>query len=142
MTQEHFEHLMVMVVDGVASPEERTALMSYLADKPQLQTQLESHRSIKAITDGWADRLEADLAEGRHQQSIAYRVERALVVTLLLGGTAILVGFGVWELLLDPKAPLWMKIGTSAITGGGLLGLLSVLRWRLSTSDRYTEVIR
>lgn len=144
MTEEELEALMVKVTDGVASPEERERLMRAISDRPELQVELEAHRALKATTDGWVERLSIDAVEDAWTRSPATRVERGLAVGLVAGGTALLIGFGAWELWLDPAAPLWVKLGTSAILAGLCVAGISVLRWKLATAgdDPYTEVIR
>jgi anti-sigma factor RsiW len=144
MSEERLEALMVAVVDGVATPAEREALMRYLKDRPELAKELEEHMSIKAITDGWVRRLEADLVEDAQRTAPGNRGLLAAGTLLVVAGMAVLTGFGLAEVMMDAEAPTWIKVGFSLGTGGTLLLLLSVLRWKLATmkSDPYQEVIR
>ena len=68
MTEERLAELMVTVVDGVASPADREELMAFIADKPDLRRELDAHQALKAVTDGWVDRLELDLVEDRMRE--------------------------------------------------------------------------
>ncbi len=144
MTQERFEELMVKVVDGMATPLERQALDVWLADKPSLRAELEEHLALKAVTDGWVERLELDLVEDRHQAEPLTRMEAGVGWALLGVGTSVLGGFGLSTLLLDPTVPAWVKLGTGLCASGTLVLLFAAIRWRLKTRrhDKYTEVVR
>ncbi len=144
MTEERLEELMVKVTDDLATALERQELMRHLSDRPDLQVELDAHLALKATTERWVERLALDRVEDEWRASPARRVEQGLGWTLVLGGASVLGGFGVVELWLDPSAPLWVKLGTSAVLAGLALLLLSVVRWRVATAkaDRYTEVIR
>lgn len=142
MTEERLEKLMVSVVDGVATPDEQRELSEHLKMRPELAAELESHMSIKSMTDEWVGRLELDLAEDRHRTSA--RLEARLGVSLLLAGLAVLTGFGLVEAMMAPDAPMWVRVGTGLSLGGSLLLLVAVIRWRLATlkSDAYKEIVR
>ena len=144
MTDERRAELMVMVVDDVATPAEREELMRLAVSDPSVRRELDQHLALKATTDGWVARLQVDLAEDRQQGDPVTRGTLALGLVLLLGATAVLIGGGLTELVLDDSAPLWLKAGLGTLTGSGLLLLIGVVRWRLVTraEDSYTEVVR
>jgi ferric-dicitrate binding protein FerR (iron transport regulator) len=144
MTEERYQVLMVKVVDDMASPAENNELMAWLTEHPELRSELEEHMALKAVTDGWVDRLMLDLAEHRHIASGGFRLERALAVSMLLSGIALLTGFSLSELFFDPDVPALVKAGTGLVVSGGFLGLFSAIRWRWVTrsQDRYTEIER
>ena len=144
MPDERYEELMVKAVDGTADPAEREELMSWLVAHPELRSELEAQRALKALTDGWVARLEHDLAQDAHHASRGYRLERALGWMLLLAATGV-VGVGtLWEIWADPEAPRWLQIGLSLGAGGTFVLLASAIRWRWNTvrDDPYTEVTR
>ena len=140
----HIETLMVKVTDGVATPAEKEELMRMVAEKPELAIELDAHRALKAVTDGWVSRLELDLAEDRHRNQPTTRWMERTGVALLLGGYALLVGWSAVEIFVDPEVPLAVQVGVGAIGGGLAILLAAVIRWRLKVrkTDRYTEVIR
>lgn len=142
MTQERLERLMVAVVDGVATPKEQAELSAHIKTRPELAEELESHMSVKSMTDGWVSRLDLDLAEDRHRAGA--RLDARLGVSLLLAGLAVMMGFGVVEAMLEPEAPMWLRLGMGLSLGGSLLLLVAVIRWRLATwkSDAYKEIVR
>lgn len=143
MNEARLEALMVKVVDGIADAAERQELMSHLVDRPDLQVELDAHLALKATTDGWMDRIRVDALIDASERDPVQRVERTVGLALLLGGSSLLGGFGLIELLLA-TAPLWVKLGTSGVVAGLLILLISVVRGRLATrsADRYSEVIR
>ena len=142
MTQERLEVLMVKVVDEVATPAEREELMSHVSEHPELASELDAHRALRAATDGWVARLEHDLALDR--AAPVGRIERGLGLTALLSGLAVLIGGGLALLFTDPEVPRWVAVGVGLVAGGSTLLLASVVRWRLSMreSDPYTGVVR
>lgn len=144
MNDERYEELMVKVADGAATPAEREELMAWVTDKPELRRELEEHQALKAVTDGWMARLEADLAADRDRKSPVRSAERGVGVALVLGGLCVLMVAGPILALADPEVPLAMKIGLGAAMAGALLLLIHVVRTRLSDRrhDPYKEVIR
>jgi ferric-dicitrate binding protein FerR (iron transport regulator) len=140
----HIEALMVKVTDSTASPGEREELMSILSERPDLALELDQHRGLKAVTDGWVARLELDLAEDRHRKQPATRWLEHLGVALVVGGYALLMGWSAVDIFLDPEVPLMVQVSVGAMVGGIAVLLAAVIRWRLQVrkTDRYTEVIR
>jgi anti-sigma factor RsiW len=144
MTEQHYEALMVRVVDDTATPAEREALMAYLAQHPDKRTELDAQKALRALTDGWVERLEHDLAHDAHQAGPLARAESWLGWALLLAATGIFLGGAGVEIWADPEAPLWVQLSLSLGAGGCLVLLMSAIRWRMATvnSDPYKEVIR
>ena len=136
MTDERLAALMVKRVDGVATPAECEELMAHLVDHPELHAELEDQLTLKALTDGWLPRLEGDLAS--HEPALA----ATLGAALLLGGLALLLGFGVAEVRLDPPAPAAVKGGLTLVSAGSLLLLFHLVRARILARDPYDEVVR
>lgn len=142
MTDERLAELMVKVADGLADAAEQTELDAHLADHPALREELAMHEKLNAITDGWVHRLRHDLRDDAARHRVGPRLWVGLGATLLLLGLGILTGGGVVELLLDPEAPDWVKVGTGAVAAGSVM-LLAAVGWRrLTRRDPYQEVIR
>lgn len=140
----HTEALMVKVTDGTATPAEREELMALAVADPALRRELEAHLALKAVTDGWVERLQVDLVEDEHARSPLARAEMTVGAALLLGGVALLAGWGLVELWAEPDVPLAIKLGYGAVVAGLAVLLVGAVRWRLKvrSADRYTEVIR
>ncbi len=144
MNQERYEMLMVKVVDGVATAAEREELMAWVVDKPDLRSELESHQAVKAVTDGWVDRLMVDIAEDRVREGAGHRMGVGVGLGVLLTSVLVLLGWGVGQMFLQPEVPLVVQLGVAGSVLGFLVLLGVVIRQRLLTrkSDKYTEVIR
>ena len=136
MTEERLATLMVKLVDGVATPAEKEELMAHVVDHPELHAELEDQLTLKALTDGWLERLDGD------QRSQKPALATTLGTALLLGGLALMMGFGVAEVLLDPTAPAAIKGGLTLASAGSLLLLFHLVRARILARDPYDEVIR
>ena len=144
MKPDRYEALMTRVVDDVATPAEREELMTWLMDHPEERAELDAHRAIKAITDGWVERLEHDLVQDNWDKKALVRWERALGIFLVVVGISVLSAWGLVELMYDPGVPMLIRGSTGGLVAGSLLLLFSVVRWRLAThpKDPYTKVIR
>jgi ferric-dicitrate binding protein FerR (iron transport regulator) len=144
MNQERYETLMVKVVDGVASPAEREELMSWVVDKPELRRELDSQQAVKAVTDGWVERLMVDIAEDQVRDSGSHKLGVGLGLGALATGLLVLLGWGLGQLFIDPEVPLVVQLGVAGSTFGFIVLLGVVIRGRLITrkTDKYEDVIR
>jgi hypothetical protein len=61
-------------------------------------------------------------------------------LALLLGGLALLLGFGLVEATLDAQAPWPLRLGVGAIAGGLVLTLGGLAAQRLNHHDPYDDV--
>ena len=144
MTPPKIEALMVKVTDDTASPAEREELMAYLVDHPKLRGELEAHQALLAVTQGWVQRLNADLAEDNvAAQPMSFWTQR-LALFCIVTGMMGLIGFGIHQAWTDPELPTWLVIAMGLFWTGTALFLLSTLNWKLKTRkhDPYQEVIR
>lgn len=144
MTPEAFEILMVKAIDGLATPQETATLMTWLSDHPDLRAEYDTQMGIKALTDGWVQRLEADLLEDQFREETQTTVEKRLGWSLLLIGFGVLIGGAGTALWTDPNVPTWVLLGYGILAAGFSILFLSVARWKWKTSqdDPYKEVIR
>ena len=144
MTRDRQEELMVKVTDRTATPAEHEELMTYLVDHPELRKELDAHQALKAVTDGWVQRLEADLAEDRFSRKRAPGIAQRAGLVLLLLGVLGLTGFSLVEVFQDPEFPTWAAGALGLSLLGLVLFLSSAIHWRLTTHahDPYKEVIR
>ncbi len=61
---------------------------------------------------------------------------------LLIGGTLLVTGFGIWEFFRDDTLPALVRTAVAGIVVGGLILFLNVLLQRLreSKDDPYKDV--
>ncbi|NOY26683.1 MAG: hypothetical protein GXP62_12485 [Oligoflexia bacterium] len=144
MSDPRIEELMVKVVDGLATPAEEQELMTHVAEHPEQAVELDAHRGLKALTDGWVERLHLDQVEDQFTSAPVARAELWVGTTLTVLGLSILFGWGLVAVVVDPTAPVAVRAGLGALGAGAFVLLFSVLRWHLATRkhDRYTKVIR
>jgi divalent metal cation (Fe/Co/Zn/Cd) transporter len=135
-------------VDGELPDDQREAFESELAVNPELQAELEEFRRLKKVTDmmHYAD-LPDEVWEN-YWQSLYRKLERGIGWIFLSVGAMVLLGFGLYEafseLFTSPNNPLWLKIGVSGLSLGGVILLVSYARERLFAykRDRYREVTK
>ena len=144
LTEERLAELMVKAADGLASSAERQELLTYLATRPELRQELEVHAGLSAITHDWMASVALDRVEDAHTGAPLARAELAVGTVLFVASVAILGGFGLAELLLDPGAPPWVKVGMALLAGSVAVFLVAAVRWRLATAphDPYNKVVR
>ncbi|MBU8934836.1 MAG: zf-HC2 domain-containing protein [candidate division Zixibacteria bacterium] len=140
--------LLAGYVDGELTNEEKMAVEQALAESPELQTELEEFRKLKEVT-GMAQY--ADLPDEvweTYWESIYKKLERGIGWIFFSVGAIVLLGFGLYEvfsqLYLDPDAPLWTKIGLTALAVGSAVLLVSFgrERWFAYKRDRYGKVLK
>lgn len=140
--------LLAGYVDGELSDEERAAVEKALAEDPELRAELEEFRKLKEVT-GMA--TYADLPEQvweQYWESLYRKLERGIGWVFLSIGAILLLGFGLYhafrEMYLDPSAPLWVKVGVTAVAAGLVILLVSYGRERFFAfkRDRYRRVLR
>ena len=144
MTCDDARILMMKKVDGVADDDETRALEGHLETCESCREEMGDFLDHKQVTDLIRERLQYDKALDRYWGGVYNRLEQRVGWSLVLIGLAILAGFGFVHLCIDPEVPLWLRIGVGTAGAGGLLLLVSAIRWRLTTGrkDKYTEVVR
>ncbi len=138
--------LLAGYVDCELNEADRMRVESAMTDDPSIVEEVREFRKLKEVT-GMA--VYADLPDEvweKYWESLYKKLERGIGWLLFSLGAMILLGFGLFEALQqlyqDPTVPLWLKIGTTALTGGGLILLISIVRERLFARkrERYTQV--
>ncbi|RME21701.1 MAG: hypothetical protein D6800_11790 [Candidatus Zixiibacteriota bacterium] len=145
---ERTRKLLTGYVDGELSDAERAEFERALAEHPELQQELEEFRRLKEVTSTvqYAD-LPSEVWE-KYWESLYRKLERGIGWLLFSIGAIVLLLFGGYtafrEMYADPTTPLWVKIGVSGLTAGGIFLLVSYGRERLFANrrERYREVER
>jgi hypothetical protein len=118
--------------------------MDWLKDKPEMARELQRHQALKALTDGWVQRLEGDLRADHRAQAPSTRWIHRAGFTFLLLGILSMYGHILWDAFMAPALPTMVRLGLGGTLMGALILLASVMSTQLKNrkTDRYKEVIR
>jgi len=145
---EHVQRLMMAVLDGEATAEERSELDGLLAADAELRAEWGRMGRVKEVTGSMSFREPPPEVWGQYWVSVYNRLERGVGWILVSIGTVVLVGYGAWHalgsLVTDTEIPLFLKLAIMAILVGGAFLSVSVLREKLFNHrrDPYKEVER
>lgn len=144
MSCDEYKILMMKQVDGRIDHDEGAALAAHIEGCDECRAELADFTEQKQVTDLIRERLLYDAALDGYWKGVHNRLERGIGLGLFIAGIGIMGGFGLYAALSDPAISIWLRVGIGAMAGGALILLISVIRWRISTSkkDKYTEVIR
>ncbi len=140
---EEFERLMMRIVDGVGTPEERAAFDSHAEECEECRGELADFQELKSGTDALRQRILASARLEAIRPGRAVRGLQAVSFGLILAGSLLLAGLGGYHFFTS-EALLSVKLGTGAV-GAGLLLLLTWLlavRLRGAGQDPYKEIDR
>ena len=147
--RERARNLMMAALDGEISAGERTELEGLLAGAPDLAAEWQRFVRLKEVTAGMSLRQPPQEVWDHYWQSTYRRAERGIAWILISAGATILAAFGLWQaasqLIRDTSSPLAIRLAIAALSIGGAILLVSVIRERVFTSRRdpyQKEVIR
>jgi hypothetical protein len=140
--------LLAGYVDGELTDEQRAQFDQELAHDAELRAELDDFRKLKEVTGmvKYADL--PDEVWDNYWENLYRKTERGLGWIFVSIGAILLLCFGMFELFsglyANAAAPLWLKIGLTALAGGFIFLLVSYGRERLFAyhRDRYKEVDR
>ena len=137
------ELLAMAYVDDELDPAERARFEARLADEPRLALRVSEFQRIEVLARQVAPPEPADHEWSRLGAEPARRAGLGLGWGLVVGGTALLIGWSLVQ-ILAPDAPLAARLSVPAIVAGLAILLATRLRDRLRTRphDPYTEVKR
>jgi ferric-dicitrate binding protein FerR (iron transport regulator) len=138
--------LMMAVLDDECSDADRRELDAMMAGHPDIRLEWDRLRRLKAVTTTLRIAQPPEELWDRYQRGVLHRTERGIAWTLVVTGIAILGTFALWQWLnswLAAEVPLVVRVGGTALIGGGALLVASVLRerWFLSRRDPYSKEI-
>lgn len=144
----HLREMLAGYVDGELSAADKATFEAELLVNAELRVELAEFKKLEQVTGlaQYAD-LPPEVWES-YWQNLYRKTERGIGWMLYSIGFIILAGFGGYhlfaELYADPEAPLWLKIGLSALGGGSIFLLVSFGRERIFAynRERYREVDR
>jgi len=116
-----------------------------MADRdPEIARELQAQKdAVSAVRSLGLPELQDQVA-ARFWSGVYNRIEHRAGWILVAAGVAVLLGYGLYELLTEPDIGTVCRLGIAAVVVGFGLLLSSVLRarMRLRRYDRYEEVIR
>jgi anti-sigma factor RsiW len=135
-------------LDNELSPAEREAFEHQLDRDPELARELDAMRAMREVTHGMKLEEFPDQVWDRYWEGTYNRIERGIGWILFSLGAIILLGAGLYELVLallkDTSEPWWIRVAIGSLCGGGAILFVSVLRERIFVRrrDPYREVKR
>ncbi|NLV71773.1 MAG: hypothetical protein GXY46_04095 [Actinobacteria bacterium] len=135
-------------LDDELEPAERTAFEEELARNPGLREEMEEMRKMKSFVGGMTLRELPDKAWDHYRERTYNRMERRVGWILLSIGAMVLVGYGLYELVVflvsDAEPAWWIRAAIGAACVGLAILLVSVIRERIFVwkRDPYREVKR
>lgn len=138
------QNLICKVLDGTATSEEEK-IMNELKEKyPEVQAELDAQKNIiDSFRSVGLPELD-DSLQKEFSAGVYNKFERATGWILSCIGIVLVLGYGIYELIMHPDINAVYRIGMAALVIGFGLLFSSVLRGRLKLKkyDKYKEVIR
>ncbi len=147
MKDDELHAIMMRIVDGVASTEDKQAFAAASSQNPAWETELRAYKSIKEVTDQMQYKEMPDSYWEGYWENLYRKLERGIGWILMSIGAVILIAFaftvGFWEFFTDPQVPSILKVGIGVGGLGLIIMLVSVLRERLfaRNRDRYEREV-
>ncbi len=135
-------------LDDELEPAERAAFEDELLRDHRLREELEEMQSMKKLVGGMRLRELPDKAWDDYRERTYSRLERRVGWILLSVGAMVLVGYGLYELVLflisGAELTWWIRVAIGAVCVGLAILLVSVIRERIFVwkRDPYREVKR
>jgi len=148
MEHEYYKKLLMGLLDGELSSEEKRALELHLSKCPECNHELQEFRKMKEVMQTMKYKEPPDEVWERYWTSIYNRLERGLGWILLSIGAIILLFYGgfklVEDLVKDPTIAIIAKVGILAALAGVAILLVSVIRERVFTykTDKYAREVK
>ena len=136
--------LMMAVLDGEASEQQRLEFDALLARQPGLAAEWQRLQRVKEVTATLTIMEPPEEAWDRYRRTVSHRAERGVAWVLIAVGVAIPASIAVsrWlERWFSSDVPVLVMVSTAALIGGLMLLLFSVLRerWHMHRRDPYSK---
>ena len=135
-------------LDDELSQTEREAFEREVQRDPELARELDAMRAMREVTHSMKLDEFPDQVWDRYWEGTYNRLERGIGWILLSLGAIVLLGAGLYELVLtllkDTSDPWWIRAAIGSFCGGLAILFVSVLRERIFVRrrDPYREVKR
>lgn len=135
-------------LDGELSSQHVRQIEDHLAVCVDCRSEERAYRRLGKVTEEMIEARRPSANADVAWAGIYWRIERRIGWLVASAGLTVLTLFGLWRLingfLLDPSAPLALRVGTGGLLVGGVILLVSFVRERLfhRRTERYREVQR
>jgi hypothetical protein len=146
MMDEKNRELLAGYVDGELTASEKLDFERELSHSAELRAELHEFMQLKEVTSTMRYADIPDEVWDSYWESLYKKTERGVGWIFFSVGAIMVIAFGLYhafhQLLTDPNAPLWLKVGLPMATLGAAILLVSYIRERLFARkrERYTEV--
>ncbi|MBA7604972.1 hypothetical protein ES703_12100 [subsurface metagenome] len=148
MTHERFKHLLLKVVDGVATEKEREEFETHICSCEECRCEYGEFRNLEEFMSAVKLKDLSEDARSAYWRLLYNRLERGLGWIFLSLGAILLLGFGgfmlIKEFIINPAVSVILKIGVCAVLAGLIVLLVSVLKERLFVRkyDKYSKEVK
>jgi len=148
MTHERFKHLLLRVVDGVATELEREEFTAHIRSCEECRREYGEFKNLEEFMSAVKLKDLSEDARAAYWRLLYNRLERGLGWIFLSLGAILLLGFGgfmlIREFITDPTVSIILKIGVCAVLAGFIVLLVSVLKERLFVRkyDKYSKEVK
>jgi len=148
MKHEHYKHLLLKVVDGVASRKEKAEFEAHIRSCKECRAEYGEFRNLEELMSKFKLKDLTEEARVTYWRSLYNRLERGLGWILASVGAILLLGFGgfmlIKEFVINPTVSIILKIGVCGILGGIIVLLVSVIKERLFVRryDKYSKEVK
>jgi len=141
---EHFKGLMVGLLDGELNADEAREINEHLGRCAACRREYEGLRETTGRLMAVSFQEPTDAALAQIWKSPYSRLARNGSLLLILGGYAVLIGYGFYEFLASGKEQWPTKTAVAAVVLGFLILLIQLVRERIKTykTDPYREIER
>lgn len=145
---EHYKHLLLKVVDGVASEKEAEEFKAHVRTCAECRSELGEFKNLEELMSTVKLKDLSNDARAAYWHSVYNRLERGLGWIFLSLGVIVLLGFGAFmlikEFVMNPTVSIILKIGVCGILLGLIILVVSVLKERLFVRkyDKYSKEVK
>lgn len=143
-TCEPFQILMMGFIDGELNEEDEKRFKDHAYQCPRCAEDLVQYQKLAELTDSIKLKEPADYEWERIHASFAFTLERRFGWFLVITGVLLVLGYLLYELLMEWEIAAWLRVGVVMGLIGFLVLLISALRQRLRIKkyERYETVKR
>jgi len=144
----YYKKLLMGLIDGELSPEEKKSLESHLKGCQECREELKEFNKMKGVMKNMKYKEPPDEVWEKYWSKVYNRLERGLGWILTSIGAMILLFWGgfkaVESLIKDPTLEVFLKIAILILLAGVAILFVSVVRERIFVykKDRYSKEVK